>query len=99
MPRITSREQARTIARIGHGVMRKLGDGGKPSFCFVNGAALGGGLELALHCDYRTVLDSVTAIALPEVFLGIVPGLGRRLPAAEPDRRGEGGPGHRRRTR
>ena len=56
--------------------MRKLGDGGKPSFCFVNGAALGGGLELALHCDYRTVLDSVTAIALPEVFLGMVPGWG-----------------------
>ncbi len=64
------------IAQLGHGVMRKLGDGGKPSFCFVNGAALGGGLELALHCDYRTVLDSVTAIALPEVFLGLVPGWG-----------------------
>jgi 3-hydroxyacyl-CoA dehydrogenase/enoyl-CoA hydratase/carnithine racemase len=76
VPKITSRDQAKTIAQLGHGVMRKLRDGGKPSFCFVNGAALGGGLELALHCDYRTVLDSVTAIATPEVFLGIVPGWG-----------------------
>ena len=76
VPRIARREEALTIAQLGHGVMRKLRDGGKPSFCFVNGAALGGGLELALHCDYRTVLDSVTAIAFPEVFLGIVPGWG-----------------------
>lgn len=76
VPRITEREQALAIARIGHGVLRKLHDGGKPSFCFINGAALGGGLELALHCDYRTVLDSVTAIATPEVFLGLVPGWG-----------------------
>lgn len=76
MATIRSRDQAKAIAQVGHGVMRKLGDGGKPSFCFVNGAALGGGLELALHCDYRTVLDSASAIALPEVFLGIVPGWG-----------------------
>ena len=76
VPKISSRDQAKTIAELGHGVLRKLRDGGKPSFCFVNGAALGGGLELALHCDYRTVLDSVTAIATPEVFLGIVPGWG-----------------------
>lgn len=74
--RLESREQGLTIARIGHAVMRKLGDGGKPSFCFVNGVALGGGVELALHCDYRTVLDSVSAIALPEVFLGLLPGWG-----------------------
>ncbi|MGI8702251.1 MAG: 3-hydroxyacyl-CoA dehydrogenase NAD-binding domain-containing protein [Nocardioidaceae bacterium] len=76
VPRITGRDQAKVVAQIGHGVMRKLRDGGKPSFCFINGAALGGGLELALHCDYRTVLDSVSAIAMPEVFLGLVPGWG-----------------------
>jgi 3-hydroxyacyl-CoA dehydrogenase/enoyl-CoA hydratase/carnithine racemase len=76
IPGISRREQALAIAQVGHAVMRKLRDGGKPSFCFVNGAALGGGLELALHCDYRTVQDSVSAIAFPEVFLGIVPGWG-----------------------
>ncbi|MEZ5191506.1 MAG: enoyl-CoA hydratase-related protein [Nocardioides sp.] len=48
------------------------------SFGLVNGLALGGGLEVALHCDYRTVLDSAPALGLPEVMLGLVPGTGRR---------------------
>src|SRR6185436_10721313 len=42
---------------------------------FVNGAALGGGLELALHCGYRTIA-STAVVAFPEVFLGLVPGWG-----------------------
>ncbi|HEX6875960.1 MAG TPA: 3-hydroxyacyl-CoA dehydrogenase NAD-binding domain-containing protein, partial [Nocardioidaceae bacterium] len=67
---------AKLIAQIGHGVFRKLGDGGKPSFGFVNGLALGGGLEVALHCTYRTVQDSAPALGLPEVMLGLVPGWG-----------------------
>jgi 3-hydroxyacyl-CoA dehydrogenase/enoyl-CoA hydratase/carnithine racemase len=47
-----------------------------PTFAFVNGAALGGGLEVALHCTYRTVSSGVTAIAQPECFLGLLPGWG-----------------------
>ena len=47
-----------------------------PTFAFVNGAVLGGGLELALHCDYRTLSSSAAAIAFPECFLGLVPGWG-----------------------
>jgi 3-hydroxyacyl-CoA dehydrogenase/enoyl-CoA hydratase/carnithine racemase len=70
------RDDALLIARIGHGVFRKLGEGGKPSFGFVNGLALGGGLEVALHCTYRTVQDSAPALGLPEVMLGLVPGWG-----------------------
>jgi 3-hydroxyacyl-CoA dehydrogenase/enoyl-CoA hydratase/carnithine racemase len=76
VPGVTEHDDAKLIAQLGHGVFRKLGDGGKPSFGFVNGLALGGGLEVALHCTYRTVLDSAPAIALPEVFLGLVPGWG-----------------------
>ena len=76
VPGITDREDARLIAQIGHGVFRKLVDGGKTSFGFVNGLALGGGLEVALNCTYRTIMDSVPAVALPEVFLGLVPGWG-----------------------
>ncbi|MCW2842555.1 MAG: 3-hydroxyacyl-CoA dehydrogenase [Nocardioides sp.] len=66
----------RVIAQLGHAVFRKLQDGGKPSFGFVNGLALGGGLEVALHCTYRTVMDSAPALGLPEVMLGLVPGWG-----------------------
>jgi enoyl-CoA hydratase/carnithine racemase len=47
-----------------------------PSFCFINGLALGGGLEVALNADYRTVSASAAALALPEVFLGLIPGWG-----------------------
>jgi 3-hydroxyacyl-CoA dehydrogenase/enoyl-CoA hydratase/carnithine racemase len=73
---VRSREDAKTIAQIGHGVFRRLVDEGKPSFGFVNGLALGGGLEVALHCSYRTVQDSAPALGLPEVMLGLVPGWG-----------------------
>ncbi len=76
MPGIREREDARLIAELGHGVFRKLVDGGKPSFGFVNGLALGGGLEVALQCTYRTIQDTAPAVALPEVFLGLVPGWG-----------------------
>src|SRR5690606_28772950 len=76
MPRITTREQAHAIARYGHEGFGKLGDGRKPSFAFINGLAIGGGLEVALHCTYRTVLTSTPAVAFSECFLGILPGWG-----------------------
>lgn len=66
----------RLIAELGHAVFRRLGEGGKPSFGFINGLALGGGLEVGLHCTYRTVMDSAPALGLPEVMLGLVPGWG-----------------------
>ncbi|MBZ5738741.1 3-hydroxyacyl-CoA dehydrogenase NAD-binding domain-containing protein [Nocardioides mangrovi] len=66
----------RVVAELGHHVFRKLGEGGKPSFGFINGLALGGGLEVALHCTYRTVMDSAPALGLPEVMLGLIPGWG-----------------------
>jgi 3-hydroxyacyl-CoA dehydrogenase/enoyl-CoA hydratase/carnithine racemase len=47
-----------------------------PTFAFVNGLALGGGLEVALHADYRTISEAAPALGLPEVFLGLVPGWG-----------------------
>ncbi|MGY2488449.1 fatty acid oxidation complex subunit alpha FadB [Cupriavidus sp. CP313] len=52
-----------------------------PTVCAINGQALGGGLELALTCDYR-VAAGTAYLGLPEVGLGIVPGFGGtvRLP-------------------
>ncbi|SDH06034.1 3-hydroxyacyl-CoA dehydrogenase NAD-binding domain-containing protein [Microbacterium sp. 77mftsu3.1] len=73
---VGSVENARLIAQLGHHVLGKLSDLGVPSFAFVNGLALGGGLEIALNSTYRTVDASAAAIALPEVFLGIIPGWG-----------------------
>jgi 3-hydroxyacyl-CoA dehydrogenase/enoyl-CoA hydratase/carnithine racemase len=73
---LASRDQALAIARAGHDQLRRFGELGVPSFAFVNGAALGGGVELALHCTYRTISTGVTALALPECFLGLVPGWG-----------------------
>jgi len=73
---LASREEALAIGALGHHVFRRLGELGIPSFAFVNGAAMGGGLEIALHCDYRTISSGVPAVALPECFLGLVPGWG-----------------------
>ena len=72
---IQNRDQSLAIGKIGHDVFRRLDECGIPTFAFVNGLALGGGLEVALHCKYRT-LASTAFTGLPEVFLGLVPGWG-----------------------
>lgn len=72
---VTERAQAFGIAKLGHDVFRRLGESKKPTFAFINGLALGGGLEVGLHCHYRT-LASTAFTGLPEVFLGIIPGWG-----------------------
>jgi 3-hydroxyacyl-CoA dehydrogenase/enoyl-CoA hydratase/carnithine racemase len=74
--KITDRDQALTIARVGHAVFNKLHTSRVPTFAFINGVALGGGLELTLHCHYRTVSAAASRIALPECFLGLLPGWG-----------------------
>lgn len=73
---IPDRHTALTMGKLGHEVLGKLDTLGVPSFVFINGLALGGGLEIALNANYRTINASASAIALPEVFLGIVPGWG-----------------------
>ena len=57
--------------------LRRLETLGKPVVAAINGAALGGGLELALGCHYRVALDARgSEIGLPEVTLGLLPGGG-----------------------
>jgi 3-hydroxyacyl-CoA dehydrogenase/enoyl-CoA hydratase/carnithine racemase len=73
---IPSLEIARQLSQLGHRSLGRLGDLGVPSFVFINGLALGGGLEIALNATYRTVDASAPALALPETFLGLVPGWG-----------------------
>ena len=73
---VPSRDIAKKLAQLGHFVLSKQATFGVPSFVFINGLALGGGLELPLNADYRTIDASAAGIALPEVFLGLVPGWG-----------------------
>ena len=73
---LQDRHSGRLIGEMGHWALDKLSDLGVPSFVFINGLALGGGLEVALNADYRTVNRAAPAIALPEVFLGLIPGWG-----------------------
>jgi len=72
---LTERAQSLAIGKLGHDVFRRLDECGIPTFAFINGLALGGGLEVGLHCNYRT-LASTAFTGLPEVFLGLVPGWG-----------------------
>lgn len=73
---LANERNARLMAQFGHHVLGKLGRLGVPSFAFVNGLALGGAMEIALNCDYRTLDSSAAALAFPEVFLGLIPGWG-----------------------
>jgi len=66
----------RAFAELGHRVFGRLAHLGVPTFAFINGAAMGGGFELALQCTYRTISTSAAAVSLPEVFLGLIPGWG-----------------------
>jgi 3-hydroxyacyl-CoA dehydrogenase/enoyl-CoA hydratase/3-hydroxybutyryl-CoA epimerase len=57
--------------------LRRLETLGKPVVAALNGAALGGGLEIALACHYRVALNNPKAVfGLPEVGLGLLPGGG-----------------------
>ncbi len=76
VPYVTQRRQATGIARAGHAAFGAIMDLPVPTFAFVNGAAMGGGVEIALACDHRTISAGVPAFALPEAFLGLVPGWG-----------------------
>jgi 3-hydroxyacyl-CoA dehydrogenase/enoyl-CoA hydratase/carnithine racemase len=74
-PGITA-DRAREGGRAGHELFGRLRGLPFPTLAAINGAALGGGLEIALHCDYRTISSSVRHVAFPEVFLGLIPGWG-----------------------
>ena len=76
IPRIPDRATALELGRLGHRVFRRLHDSAVPTFAFINGVAMGGGLEIALHCHYRTLSRSAGMLAMPEVVLGLVPGWG-----------------------
>ena len=71
-----SPEFAREASQRGHQLFSRLRDLPFVTLAAINGACMGGGLEIALHCDYRTVSGAASAIAFPEVFLSIIPAWG-----------------------
>jgi 3-hydroxyacyl-CoA dehydrogenase/enoyl-CoA hydratase/carnithine racemase len=75
-PRIERREQAIEGSRAGHELFGRIRALPYPTVAAINGGALGGGVELALHCDYRVIADGVRHFASPECLLGFVPAWG-----------------------
>jgi len=75
-PKISSRDEAIEGSRAGHDLFGRIRALPFPTVAAINGACLGGGIEIALHCDARTIATSVRHFALPECFLGIIPGWG-----------------------
>lgn len=76
-------QKGKGIISIGHRVFNKLQNLPFPTVALIQGACLGGGMELALACTYRVVSDNPkTQLGLPEVTLGIIPGWGgtQRMP-------------------
>jgi 3-hydroxyacyl-CoA dehydrogenase/enoyl-CoA hydratase/carnithine racemase len=69
-------ELAREGSRAGHELFLRLRNLPFPTLAAINGACLGGGLEVALHCDHRTMARSVRHFGAPEVFLGLFPAWG-----------------------
>jgi len=76
IPKVTRREQALDIGRMGHKAFEQLRTLPVPTFAFINGAAIGGGVEVALSAAYRSISSGVGALALTECFLGLLPGWG-----------------------
>jgi 3-hydroxyacyl-CoA dehydrogenase/enoyl-CoA hydratase/carnithine racemase len=74
-PQVTP-ETAAEGSRAGHELFLRIRALPFPTVAAINGACLGGGLELALHCSARTIATSVRHFGFPEVFLGLFPAWG-----------------------
>lgn len=74
---LENKEEALELIRVGQSAFDKLEALSFPTLSLINGFCLGGGLEMALACDYRIAMDDPrTKLGLPEVLLGIHPGWG-----------------------
>lgn len=78
---ITSGEAFAKLAARGQGLFERMEQFSKPIIASIHGAALGGGLELAMACHIRYVTENAK-LGLPELQLGLVPGFAgsQRLP-------------------
>ncbi|TVR77696.1 MAG: fatty acid oxidation complex subunit alpha FadJ [Chitinophagaceae bacterium] len=79
---IESKETVRNLATQGHNLLNEIENFPKPVVAAIDGACMGGGLEIAMACHARVITRYNTILSLPEVRLGLLPGLGgtQRLP-------------------
>lgn len=80
---MTDASEGAALSTGGHALLDRVANGAKPFVAAIHGAALGGGLEVALACHYRLATDDPkTVLALPEVMVGLLPAGGgtQRLP-------------------
>ena len=83
--------RVRALIELGHQVLHTLEELPFPTVAAIDGAALGGGLEVALACDFRVCgMNPKLQLGLPEIQLGAHPRLGRDA-TSPPPRRGRGG--------
>jgi len=75
---VTDTAQIEELLGRGHGVIDRLDRLSLPTIAVVHGYCLGGGLEIALACDFRIAIDDAS-FGFPEVLLGLHPGLGGTL--------------------
>lgn len=81
-----SDERIAQFCEYGRSVMKKFSACPFPTVAAIHGAAVGGGLEIAMWCDYRIATDHKrTILGLPEVKLGLIPGWGRHQSTAAAD--------------
>ena len=81
---IRTPDQAYELIRRGQEVLDQLAALGCPTVAAINGFALGGGLEVALACRYRVLVDDPAAtLGFPEVQLGVHPGFGGTVRAVQ----------------
>jgi enoyl-CoA hydratase/carnithine racemase len=64
----------KVLTRVGE-VLNRIFESPKPTIAAINGWALGGGLELALHCDFRIAVEKAK-LGAPEINLAVIPGAG-----------------------
>ncbi len=79
---VTNVDGAEAFMNTAHQTFKKIEDLNIPSVAMIHGNCLGGGLELALACDYRVATEDAK-LGFPEVFLGIFPGFGGSVRSIE----------------
>ena len=86
---VTDPAQIEATLTRGHAVLDRLDRLPLPTVAVIHGYCLGGGLEVALACDFRIAIDDAS-FGFPEVLLGLHPGLGGTVRLPQPDQPGAG---------